>query len=113
MAGFPENSVFDQLSIYVNFVFGRVHKLVAEIYRAAAEILPQIRAVQEDILEATFQAGKELVESMQISPETMERITQPVTDIESHETHRPSRKNASIHLGGEPSNREKKGTGTE
>jgi len=83
VAGFPENSVFDQLSSYVNFVFNRMQNLVAEIYRAGAETLPRVRAIREDIFEATFQAGKELVEFMKISPDTMDRITQPVTDVES------------------------------
>ena len=83
VAGFPEDSVFDQLSIYVNFLFGRSQNLVAEIYRAAAETMTRIREVNDDVLDATFQAGKELVTSMKISPQTMERITQPVTDVES------------------------------
>ena len=40
VAGFPEMSVFDQLSAYVRFLFGfRTRTLVAELYRPAAESL--------------------------------------------------------------------------
>ena len=37
VAGFPEESVFGQLSSWANFVF--CEALVAEIYRAGAEVL--------------------------------------------------------------------------
>ncbi len=82
VAGFPEESVFDQLKSYINFLFR--DRLVAEIYRTSAEILragsshPKIK----DILEATVQGGKELAEFGKISPETLERIKNPVTDFE-------------------------------
>ncbi len=79
VAGFPEASVFAQLTSYVKFLFR--DRLVAEIYRPAAEMvmtLPQMADVKKDVLEATEQGGRELVQSMKISPETMERITQPV-----------------------------------
>ena len=36
--------------------------------------------VKSDILDATRSAGRQLVQSMKISPETMARITQPVVD---------------------------------
>ncbi len=79
VAGFPEASVFAQLTSYVNFLFGKV--LVAEIYRPGAEMvmtLPHLADTKKDVLEATEQAGRELVQSMKISQESMERITQPV-----------------------------------
>lgn len=80
VAGFPELSVFDQLTSYVNFLFGK--GLVAEIYRPGAEMmsLPQMSETTKDILEATVQGGRELVQSMKISKETMERITRPISD---------------------------------
>jgi multimeric flavodoxin WrbA/putative sterol carrier protein len=80
VAGFPEASVFAQLSSYVNFLFGK--GLVAEIYRPAAETmsLPQFSEKAKGILEATAQGGRELVQSMKISKETMERITGPIVD---------------------------------
>ncbi|MBI4764713.1 MAG: NAD(P)H-dependent oxidoreductase [Deltaproteobacteria bacterium] len=82
VAGFPEENVFDQLKSYVNFLFR--DRLAAEIYRSSAEMLrtestfPKIK----DILEATVQGGKELVEFKMISPETLERIKKPITDFE-------------------------------
>jgi multimeric flavodoxin WrbA/putative sterol carrier protein len=80
VAGFPEASVFGQLTAYVNFLFAK--GLVAEIYRPAAEMLklPQFSETAQEILEATAQGGRELVQSLKISKETMERITRPVVD---------------------------------
>ncbi len=85
VAGFPEEDIFNLLSSWVNFVYGRHGLLVAEIYRPAAEMMAGIgfEEKREDILEATAHAGRELVESMKISPETMARIKQPVTDFQA------------------------------
>ena len=86
VAGFPEYSVFDQLSSWANFIYGgRIVSpgpLVAEIYRPMAEALnlPFLREKATDILEATRLAGHELVESLRVTPETLERITQPMAD---------------------------------
>ncbi len=82
VAGFPELSVFDQLSSYVNYLYK--DRLVAEIYRPSSEML-RMSAVDkavEDIIEATVQGGRELVESLKISPETLERIQRPMTTFE-------------------------------
>ncbi len=81
VAGFPEESVFDQLKPYINFLFR--DRLVAEIYRTSAEILRADTKNEKlrDILAATIQAGKELVKTGKISPETMERIKNPITDF--------------------------------
>ncbi|MGA2731798.1 MAG: hypothetical protein ABSG35_04195 [Syntrophobacteraceae bacterium] len=78
MAEFPEPSVFNQLSPYVNFLFGKC--LMAEIYRPGAEMptLPELAETKEDILEATVQAGREIVQSGSIRATRMERITQPI-----------------------------------
>jgi len=82
VAGFPEKTVFDQLSSYVNFLYG--HGLLAEIYRPAAESLghPMARETQDDIFDATREAGKQLVTSGRVSEETQTRITQPIGDPE-------------------------------
>jgi len=82
VAGFPEESVFDQLKSYVNFLYR--DRLVAEIYRSSAEMLriPPVGKAMKDVLEATVQGGRELAESMKISPETMARIKMPLTDFE-------------------------------
>jgi multimeric flavodoxin WrbA len=81
VAGFPEMSVFDQLSSYVNFLFGRNNKLLAEIYRPAAEFLHRIEDKKQDVFEAMNLAGRELVESRRISDETLNRIQQPIIDF--------------------------------
>jgi multimeric flavodoxin WrbA/putative sterol carrier protein len=83
VAGFPEISVFQHLSAHVRFMFGK--GLLGEIYRPAAELLsnPAFKRTVADILDATTQAGRELVENSQIKPETMERITQRICDTET------------------------------
>lgn len=83
VAGFPEISVFDQLSSHMNYLYQQ--GLLAEIYRPAAESMasPMYKDTAKDILKATEQAGRELVESMKVSPETMARITQPLDDSQS------------------------------
>jgi multimeric flavodoxin WrbA/putative sterol carrier protein len=78
VSGFPEAFVFNQLSSYVNFLFGE--GLIAEIYRPAAELmaLPEMAEARTDILDALTQAGSELVQSQRISPVIKERITRPI-----------------------------------
>ena len=85
VAGLPEEGIFDQLSSWVNFMYRRHGSLVAEIYRPAASLMAQAAFKEkcDDVLEATADAGRELVESMKISPETLARIKQPFTDLES------------------------------
>ena len=55
-------------------------ELLIAICRAGATLLsvPQIKEKSKDVLEATRQAGREPVKAMQIAPETMARITQPL-----------------------------------
>ncbi|PKN17754.1 MAG: hypothetical protein CVU71_15095 [Deltaproteobacteria bacterium HGW-Deltaproteobacteria-6] len=83
VAGFPEESVFDALKYYVNFLF-REQRLVAEIYRPSSEMFTRSSSSKKmsDIREALIQGGRELVSSMKISPETMDRIKKPITDFE-------------------------------
>jgi putative NADPH-quinone reductase len=82
VAGFPEKKVFEQLSAWVQFIFGSSDSLIAEIYRPLAEALPLpfCKDKRDDILDATAQAGREIVESLMVTPETMARITQPIVD---------------------------------
>jgi len=86
VAGFPEESVFEQLSSWVNFIFGRnsVHEnsLVAEIYRPMSEALaiPYFQEKAAEVLDATRQAGRELVTDLKVSAETTARIRQPMVD---------------------------------
>ena len=86
VAGFPEMSVFDQLSSWVNFIFGgdnpEKRALVAEIYRPMAEALtnPYFKEKAAGILDATKQAGRELATALTVSEETLARVTQPMVD---------------------------------
>ncbi len=80
VAGFPEQSVFSQLSSHMRFMYGK--GLIGEIYRSAAEamVLGPYGKVRADILDAVTTAGVELVKTMRIDPATVERITQPIGD---------------------------------
>jgi len=84
VAGFPDDAVFDQLSSWVNFIYGEYHPtdkaLVAEIYRPMAEALtnPFFEDIAKDVLTATKKAGQELVTSLSVSAETMAKIEQPM-----------------------------------
>lgn len=82
VCGFPDESEFDALSDYLNRTRHKDVTLVAEIYRTAAETItnPFFEEKASDILDATTQAGRELVESMKVFPGTMARIRQPLTD---------------------------------
>ena len=59
--------------------------IIAEIYRPAAEAMPQphLRQATREILAATKQAGLELAQNMAIEPETLQSITQPLTEPRS------------------------------
>lgn len=81
----PEKSEFDSLSSFLGSTRHPDVRIVAEIYRTSSEAMrhPVFKKTLSDILEATAQAGWELVRSMKISPVTMERIRQPLMDPES------------------------------
>jgi multimeric flavodoxin WrbA len=82
VAGFPEESVFNQLKSYVRFMYQ--DRLVTEIYRSSAGAFGRSEKDNtiKQILEDTIQAGRELVESGSISQETLARIKKPVTTFE-------------------------------
>jgi len=81
VAGFAEDWVFDELSHYAHFLFGRSGRLLAEIYRPGAMMMTQGAAkFLPDILAATEQAGRELVTTRSVSPETLARIRRPLAD---------------------------------
>jgi multimeric flavodoxin WrbA len=82
VCGFPEASEFDALSDYLNRTRHQDAPIVAEIYRTAAGNMTTAFYEDEarDILDATTRAGRELVETMTISVETLGRITQPFVD---------------------------------
>jgi multimeric flavodoxin WrbA len=82
VCGFPEASEFDVLSDYLNRTRHKDASIVAEIYRPAAENMttPFYEERAKEILEATTRAGRELVQTLAVAPETMRRITQPFMD---------------------------------
>ena len=83
VCGMPDESHFHPLSVHFNYLLATPgRKLIAEIYRPAAETMTNTRFKDKsnDILDATAQAGRELVESMTIAPETMKRIKQPLDE---------------------------------
>lgn len=85
VAGMSEDVNFDLLSAHVNYTFRKSGKrLLAEIYRPAAETMaiPLFKDKWEDVLAATGQAGRELVEIGAVSEGTMRRIKQPLADPE-------------------------------
>ena len=86
VSGMPDESHFDALSTHVRYLYASPgRRLLAEIYRPAAEAMTNhfFKDKADDILDATTQAGRELVQSMEISPETLGRITQPIIDAQS------------------------------
>jgi hypothetical protein len=82
VAGFPEDSIFDALSFWARFVFGRDGNLLAEIYRPAAEGMVH-SGRKSDILAALEQGGKEIISQKHISADTMARIKQQLTTPET------------------------------
>lgn len=82
VCGFPEMSAFGGLTHYANFLFEEQEKgrLWAEIYRPGAEFMYRNADKQKEILDATTQAGRELVKNHRVSPDTLARIEQPLSD---------------------------------
>ncbi|MBL0712620.1 MAG: NAD(P)H-dependent oxidoreductase [Desulfosarcina sp.] len=86
VCGFPEEAEFDAFSEFIRRTNHRDINIVAEIYRPAAETMasPLFEEQKRDILEATRQAGAELVDGMRVSPATMAQIRQPLGDPRMH-----------------------------
>jgi putative sterol carrier protein/multimeric flavodoxin WrbA len=84
VCGFHEESEFDAFSDFLNSTCHPDTPIAAEIYRTSSEALrhPVFKKTLNDILEATRQAGHELVLSMKVGPDTMKRIRQPLMDPE-------------------------------
>lgn len=85
VCGFPEMSEFDALLEFFNRTRHKDSRPVAAICRAGASLLsaPQLAAKARDVLDATREAGRELVETMKIRPETLARITQSLGDAKT------------------------------
>jgi multimeric flavodoxin WrbA len=84
VAGFSEDNVFEQLTSYMRFLYKKA--LVAEIYRPAAEAMVSYEDQLAAILAATRDAGKELVTSRTVSPDTMARILKPLETDQNSQT---------------------------
>ena len=82
VAGFPSDTAFEALSNYMHYLCGDKIQLVAEIYRNGSEFLtkPFCRDRMLDVLEATRQAGRELVQNRAVAADTRQRIQQPLLD---------------------------------
>lgn len=85
VCGFPEASEFDAMKEFFTRTRDKDARPVASICRAGASLLsvPQLKEKTKDVLDATRQAGRELVISMHVKPETMARITQPLGDAKT------------------------------
>lgn len=85
VCGFPEASEFDAMLEFLSRTRHKDSNNVATICRAGAPLLssPSFQDEVNDILDATRQAGRELVKSMKIAPETMARITRPLVDVQT------------------------------
>ena len=85
VAGNPGMEVFHQLSGWANYLFGKNGRqpgvnLAAEIYRTSSQMMIFMAGKLEDILNATEQAGRELVMEGRIKPETMALVQQPLDE---------------------------------
>ncbi|HLZ19971.1 MAG TPA: SCP2 sterol-binding domain-containing protein, partial [Smithellaceae bacterium] len=85
VCGFPEASEFDAMLEFFKRTRHQDARPVAAICRAGASLLsaPPLAAKTKDVLDATRQAGRELVANLQITPETMARITQSFGDAKA------------------------------
>lgn len=85
VCGHPDAAEFEALSTFLHHTHHPQTPIIAEIYRTSAEALkhPVFQELLADILDATVQAGRELVEALSISPETLNRVMQPLSDPES------------------------------
>jgi len=81
VAGMPDDGHFSALSNHMNYLTATPgRRLITEIYRTAAETLthPGLGDKRREILDATAEAGRELVRSQQVSPATMDKVVQPL-----------------------------------
>lgn len=86
VGAFPEMSNFAPVKAWVQHMFNNTNRfqslLCSEIYRPMAQGLsfPAFQETAADIISATTQAGKEIVQTGTISEPTLKRISQPFTD---------------------------------
>lgn len=85
VCGFPEASEFNAMLEFFTRTSHKYANHVAAICRAGASLLslPIHESKAKDVLNATRQAGRELINTLKIAPETLSRITQPLGDVQS------------------------------
>ena len=83
VAGFPEHSVFEQLSAYMKHLYGK--SLIAEIYIPGAESMEKGAddPLVTSVLDAITQGGRELIRNKTISAGTMKAINTLTTDFKT------------------------------
>ncbi len=79
-ASYDNGDYFTHLSTFMKMLFHKT--LIAEILRPESEtmVAPVFEEKLQDILQATEQAGREIVTSLQISEDTLKRVRQPISD---------------------------------
>lgn len=82
VCGYPDAEEFDAFLEFSKKTRHADIKHIVHIMRPAAELLlhPYLREVRESVLAATEQAGREIVTAMQVQPDTLARIQQPLVD---------------------------------
>jgi multimeric flavodoxin WrbA len=85
VCGFPEITEFNAMLEFFMHTRHKDANALAAICRAGASLLsiPSLEDKAKDVLDATKQAGRELIKTMKIAPETMARITQPLGNAQS------------------------------
>ncbi len=85
VGGHPDAAEFAALSQFLKHTHHPDTPIVAEIFRTSSDALkhPVFIDKLKDILAATIQAGRELVESLEISKGTLDRIGQPLNNPQS------------------------------
>ena len=81
--GFPEQSHFQVLRLYFRRVARNMHsEVIAELYRSAGGLLtigdPRLQPFIESYKELLRKAGREVVEHMRLSDETMAQLERPL-----------------------------------
>lgn len=84
VAGWAKDWAFGYFSDYMKHLYRDA--LVAEIYRGCSQILAHhfsYTDLRDQVLDNTEKAGAQLVEQGKIEDETLEKITQPVEDLDT------------------------------
>jgi len=85
VCGFAEPEEFDPMLEFFKQTRHKDSNTIASICRPGASLLssPFVKQKANDVLDATKQAGREVIRDMKIAPETMARVTQPLGNFQS------------------------------